>query len=81
MERDNKNAQSIVGSAEPLTREETQKRLQELKAWGVDLTLVQASLSRTPTERAERMIDLLKLTRELRRAYLEAQRQKNSHNK
>ena len=74
MELDNKNAQPfIVGSAEPLNREETQKRLQELKAWGVDLTLVQASLSRTPTERAERMIGLLKLTRELRHSYLKTQ--------
>ena len=75
MELDNKNAQpTIVGSAEPLNHEETQKRLQELKAWGVDLTLVQASLSRTPTERAERMIGLLKLTKELRQAYLKTQR-------
>jgi len=73
MEPDNKNAQTIVGSAEPLTREETQRRLQELKAWGVDLTLVQASLSRTPTERAVRMIGLLKLAREMRRSYLEGQ--------
>ena len=80
MAQDNPNVQTIVGSAEPLTREETQKRLQDLKAWGVDLTLVQASLSRTPTERAERMIELLKLARELRRSYLEAQRQKNSRN-
>jgi uncharacterized protein (UPF0128 family) len=73
MAQDNPNAQTIVGSAEPLTREETQKRLQELKAWGVDLTLVEASLSRTPTERAERMIELLKLAREMRRGYLKAQ--------
>lgn len=74
MELDDKNAQpTIVGSAEPLSRVETQKRLQDLKAWGVDLTLVQASLSRSPTERAERMISLLKLTKELRRAYLKTQ--------
>lgn len=71
MASDDKNAQpSIVGSVEPLNHEETQKRLQDLKAWGVDLTLVQASLSRTPTERAERMIGLLKLTKELRKSYL-----------
>ncbi len=72
----NDDAQHIVGSAEPLTPEETLKRLQELKAWGVDLTLVSASLSRTPTERAIRMIDLLKLTKEMRRSYLEIQRNK-----
>ena len=78
MELDNKNAQpTIVGSAEPLNSEETQKRLQELKAWGVDLTLVQASLSRTPTERAERMIVLLKLAKELRRSYLQTQQQED----
>ncbi len=40
MELDSKEIQSIIGSAEPLTHEETQKRLQELEAWGVDLTLV-----------------------------------------
>ncbi|HCI81835.1 MAG TPA: hypothetical protein DHW02_19340 [Ktedonobacter sp.] len=74
MELDDNNAQpTIVGSAEPLSREETQKRLQDLKAWGVDLTLVQASLSRTPTERAERMIGLLKLAKGLRRAYIKTQ--------
>lgn len=74
MELDDNNAQpTIVGSAEPFSREETQKRLQDLKAWGVDLTLVQASLSRTPTERAERMIGLLKLAKGLRRAYIKTQ--------
>ncbi len=76
MELAKKDTQPVVGSAESLTREETQQRLQELKAWGVDLTLVQASLSRTPTERAERMIGLLKLAREMRRSYLESQSKK-----
>ena len=50
-----------VGSAEILSEEMTVQRLQELKAWGVDLSLVQANLARTPTERAMHMIELLQL--------------------
>jgi hypothetical protein len=45
----------IVGSVEPLSPEAAYKRLWELEAWGVDLSLVDASLSRTPTEQVERM--------------------------
>jgi hypothetical protein len=30
----------IVGSAEPLTGEQTVQRLRELEAWGVDLSLI-----------------------------------------
>lgn len=60
----------IVGSAEPLDKEQTRVRLRELAAWGVDLSLVQASLEKTPTERVQRMIQLLDLTRALRSAYL-----------
>ncbi|GAC1388805.1 MAG: hypothetical protein NVS4B11_04140 [Ktedonobacteraceae bacterium] len=70
MEINSNDAQHIVGSAEPLTPEETQKRLQELETWGVDLTLVRASLNRTPTERVDRMVDLLKLAREMRSSYI-----------
>ncbi len=81
MEYSSKDTQHIVGSAEPLTPEETRIRLKELKAWGVDLTLVSASLSRTPTERANRMIGLLKLTKEMRRSYLETQRKKSNERK
>lgn len=66
----NNDAQHIVGSAEPLTPEQTRIRLKELEAWGVDLSLSQASLSRTPTERVERMIDLLKIIREMRSSYI-----------
>lgn len=69
MELNNKDTQPIVGSAEPLTPEETRVRLKELEAWGVDLSLIWPSLQLTPTERIERMIGLLELTEELQRGY------------
>ena len=69
MESKDQNSQRIVGSAEPLTPEETSQRLRELEEWGVDLSLIRASLQRTPTERVTRMLELLELARELRRAY------------
>ena len=69
MEMNSNDAQRIVGSAEPLTPEETRVRLKELEAWGVDLSLVWSSLQLTPTERTERMIGLLELTEELQRGY------------
>ncbi|HJT54913.1 MAG TPA: hypothetical protein VJ761_00350 [Ktedonobacteraceae bacterium] len=69
MKVEDKKGQPMVGSAEPLSVEATRQRLQELEAWGVDLTLVQASLNRTPTERIERMLGLLELAEELRQAY------------
>ena len=69
MEDEGKKDQGIVGTAEPLDAEETRERLRELEAWGVDLTLVHASLNRTPTERIERMLGLLELADELRGAY------------
>jgi hypothetical protein len=59
----------IIGSAEPLSPDETAERLRELAAWGVDLTLVRASLARTPTERVYRMLDLLALSEALRAGY------------
>lgn len=69
MEDEDKKDQGIVGTAEPLDAEETRERLRELEAWGVDLTLVRASLKRTPTERIERMLGLLELADELQRGY------------
>lgn len=60
----------IVGSAEPLDEEQTRVRLRELEAWGVDLSLVRANLERTPTERVQRMIEMLEFSRDLRAAYL-----------
>ena len=69
MANDSNDAQHIVGSAEPLTPEETRIRLKELEDWGVDLSLIWASLQLTPTERIERMIGLLDLTEELQRGY------------
>jgi hypothetical protein len=59
----------MIGSAEPLSPEETATRLRELEAWGVDLSLVEASLSRTPTERITRMLDLLQFGNALHEAY------------
>ena len=59
----------LLGSAEPLSPEETAARLRELEAWGVDLSLVEASLSRTPTERVARMLDLLEFGNALHEAY------------
>ena len=47
MEMNSNDAQHIVGSAEPLTLEETRIRLKELEAWGVDLSLIWASLQLT----------------------------------
>jgi len=45
---------SLNCSADPLpSREAIVARLRELEAWGVDLSLVQASLDLTPTERLE----------------------------
>lgn len=63
----------IVGSAEPLSPQETKERLRQLEAWGVDLSLVEASLSRTPTERVARMLELLVFGNALREAYLAQQ--------
>lgn len=61
--------QHIVGSAEPLSPEQTRARLHELKEWGVDLSLVQANLELTPTQRIEAALNLLALAQEMRRAW------------
>jgi hypothetical protein len=45
--------------------------LQEFRDWGVDLSLIEASLARTPTERIRKMLALMRLGDELRRAYAE----------
>ncbi len=59
--------QHIVGSAEPLTPEQRAVRLQELKAWGIDLSLVQSNLRMTPTERLLAARHLCVVAAELRR--------------
>ncbi|MDQ2742951.1 MAG: hypothetical protein M3Z66_11745 [Chloroflexota bacterium] len=43
--------------------------LGELRAWGVDLSLIEASLARTPTERVCKMLMLRRFGQELGRAY------------
>jgi hypothetical protein len=59
----------LRGSAEPLSPEEIDIRLRELADWGVDLSLVQASLERTPTERLTRIIELLRFFEFMHEAY------------
>ena len=65
--------QALVGSGEMLSPEETAERLRQLEAWGVDLSLVEASLSRTPTERVTRMLELLAFGNALHEAYITQQ--------
>ncbi|HZS91084.1 MAG TPA: hypothetical protein VFE42_26780 [Chloroflexota bacterium] len=66
----------IVGSAEPLTPEETEVRLRELEEWGVDLSLVWASLQKRPEERLEHMLGVLRVAQELQQAW-QVQRMNN----
>jgi hypothetical protein len=73
--------QPIVGSAEPLSPEATRERLQELAAWGVDISLAEASLRRTPTERVQRMLGSLRLIKELQRGYAAARAKQEEANK
>jgi hypothetical protein len=61
----------IVGSAEPLTPEETEVRLRELEEWGVDLSLVWASLQKTPAQRLKHMLDVLRFAQQVQRAWRE----------
>jgi hypothetical protein len=61
----------ITGSAEPLSPEQTEVRLRELEAWGVDLSLVWASLQQSPTERLNHMLGVLAFSQELQRAWQE----------
>ena len=61
----------IMGSAEPLSPEQTEARLRELEAWGVDLSLVWASLQQSPTERLDHMLGVLAFSQELQRAWQE----------
>ncbi|HLG74112.1 MAG TPA: hypothetical protein VK009_27140 [Chloroflexota bacterium] len=52
---------SLNCSADPLpSREAIIARLRELEAWGVDLSLVQASLDLTPTQRLEQNADIVR---------------------
>ncbi len=55
----------------PLTRDQREARLRELEEWGVDLSLIQTALARTPTERILLMEDRLALMEEMRRAWQE----------
>lgn len=59
----------IVGSAEPLTPEQRIQRIRELREWGVDLSLVEANLEMTPTQRIEAARTLLSLAEEMRTAW------------
>jgi hypothetical protein len=59
----------IVGSAEPLAPAERANRIRELQDWGVDLSLVQANLELTPTQRIEAARGLLAFAEEMRRAW------------
>ena len=63
---------SVVVTTEPLTLVETRQRLETLRAWGVDLSLVEANLRRTPTERIGHMLAMLRLVHALRDGYREA---------
>lgn len=67
-----RHEQAIVGSAEPLRPEEARQRLETLRAWGVDLSLVEASLRRTPTERIAHLLAMLRLVGALRDGYQKA---------
>lgn len=62
---------SLNCSGEPLpSREATIARLRELEAWGVDLSLVQASLALTPSERLEQNARMVETCRALRSGVL-----------
>ena len=58
-----------MGSAEPLSPAERAIRIRGLKDWGVDLSLVQANLELTPTQRIEAALGLLAFAEEMRRAW------------
>jgi len=62
------DAAPLVGSSEPLTPAQTRRRLEELRAWGVDLSLVRYNLSLTPPQRVEEAQRLWEAAAELRRA-------------
>lgn len=47
------------------------KRLRELEEWGVDLSLIDSSLARSPRERLDVMQDRLALIDALRRGRIE----------
>ena len=58
---------SLNCSADPLpTREAIIARLRELEEWGVDLSLVRASLDMTPTERLQQNEGIVNFARSVR---------------
>ena len=67
---DQHDQQYILGSAETLSPEESAERLRALAAWGVDLSLIQATLELTPTERLQRMTDFLAVGAALHLSYV-----------
>jgi hypothetical protein len=69
MRPDHESTGRIVGSAEPLSPVETRRRLAELRAWGVNLSPVEASLRMTPHERLAQMLAWLRTIEALRTAY------------
>ncbi len=70
---EDRDAAPLVGSSEPLTPMQTRQRLEELRAWGVDLSLVRYNLGLTPTQRIEEAQRMLEVATELRRAMRHAQ--------
>jgi hypothetical protein len=72
MSQSQRNGDTILGSAELLSPEETADRLRQLARWGVDLSLVQAHLAMTPTERLQRMVKLLAVGETLYQGYIQA---------
>ncbi len=65
--------EQVIGSAEPLTPEQREARLRALADWGVDLSLIESSLARTPTERVQHMVGLLCIIEQLRRSLQQKQ--------
>ena len=67
MDTTDTDEQHIVGSAEPLTSEQRTVRRQQLKAWGIDLSLVRRNLGLKPTERVNEALNMLVFAEEVRR--------------
>ncbi len=68
MVAEDRDVAPLVGSSERLTPAQTRRRLEELRAWGVDLSLVRYNLGLTPTQRVEEAQRLWEAAAELRRA-------------
>jgi len=65
---EDRDAAPLLGSSEPLTPAQTRRRLEELRAWGVDLSFVQHNLGLTPIQRVEEAQRLWEAATELRQA-------------